>query len=143
MLRFVSLAFYFLAVITPIASLTALARSEGESLLRGCMCGDIHRAIGIGSDLLGDCRYYRPAQGHPWRASAGNRSCRHQCVNGKGGQDGWEHAMANDSDFTFLKDDQDRVVLIHGDERIVLGPLDEVGEAMCLFLAEIDFGECR
>jgi hypothetical protein len=42
-------------------------------------------------------------------------------------------------DFRFIEDEQGRVVLIRGEERIVLGPVLDVGDEMCRFLAGIDF----
>ena len=41
----------------------------------------------------------------------------------------------------FVKDDQERVVMIREGERVVLGELDPVCDEMARFLAEIDFGE--
>lgn len=43
--------------------------------------------------------------------------------------------------FRFVRDDQDRVVMIREGERVVLGQLDQVCEEMARFLAEVDFGE--
>jgi hypothetical protein len=36
-----------------------------------------------------------------------------------------------------------QVIAERGGTRVSLGPVDDVGEVMCDFLAAIDFGECQ